>query len=119
MSWDLILVQLKLRTHHYCNISEDPRLCYSIREQICVGVWPNPKGFESRNFANNLYIKSRCIDASKLQYSHADLCDDLISRVLISGLVIDGSIAYPFNDGTKSLLEVLPEDALLTIKMKE
>lgn len=44
---------------------EDPRLCYSIREQICVGVWPNPKGFESRDFAQNLYIKSRCIDASK------------------------------------------------------
>ncbi|CAO1351210.1 unnamed protein product [Diamesa serratosioi] len=75
---------------------EDPRLCYSIREQICVGVWPNPKGFESRDFAKNLYVKSRCIDAS---------------------LVIDGSIAYPFNDGTKALLETLPEDALLTVKM--
>ena len=37
----------------------------------------------------------------------------------LSGLVIDGSIAYPFNDGTKSLLEVLPEDALLTMRMKE
>jgi hypothetical protein len=47
------------------SFTEDPRLCYSIREQICVGVWPNPKGFESRDFATNLYIKSRCIDASK------------------------------------------------------
>lgn len=44
---------------------EDPRLCYSIREQICVGVWPNPKNFESRDFAKNLYVKSRCVDASK------------------------------------------------------
>ena len=26
--------------------TDDPRLCYSIREQICVGVWPNPKGKE-------------------------------------------------------------------------
>ncbi|CRK92897.1 CLUMA_CG006300, isoform A [Clunio marinus] len=77
---------------------DDPRLCYSIREQICIGVWPNPKGFESRDFAQNLYVKSRCIDAS---------------------LVIDGSIVYPFNDGTKAFLEVLPEDALLTMKMKE
>lgn len=25
---------------------DDPRLCYSIREQICVGVWPNPKGMD-------------------------------------------------------------------------
>ncbi|CAG9800669.1 unnamed protein product [Chironomus riparius] len=75
---------------------DDPRLCYSIREQICVGVWPNPKGFESRDFAQNLYVKSRCFDAS---------------------LVIDGTICYPFNDGTKAFLEVLPEDALLTMKI--
>lgn len=44
---------------------DDPRLCYSIREQICVGVWPNPKGFQSRDFARRLLIKSRCIDASE------------------------------------------------------
>jgi NAD+ kinase len=80
-----------------------------------LGVWPQPKDFESRGFAENLYVKSRCVDAS---------------------LVIDGSIAYPFNDGTKgnfknhlwkkplqfpnnfpALMEVLPEDSLLTIKM--
>lgn len=44
----------------------------------------------------------------------------LILTILIFfelGLVIDGSIAYPFNDGTKALLETLPEDALLTVKM--
>lgn len=76
--------------------SDDPRLCYSIREQICVGVWPNPKGLESRGFAKQITVKSRCIDAS---------------------LVIDGSIAYNFNDGAKALLEVHPEDALLTIDM--
>lgn len=40
-------------------------MCYSIREQICVGVWPKPKGFESKGFAQNLQIKSRCIDASE------------------------------------------------------
>lgn len=44
---------------------DDPRLCYSIREQICVGVWPNPKGFESIGFAKTILIKSRCLDASK------------------------------------------------------
>ncbi|XP_035785213.1 NAD kinase 2, mitochondrial-like isoform X2 [Anopheles albimanus] len=76
----------------------DPRLCYSIREQICVGVWPNPKGLESRGFAKQIYVKSRCIDAS---------------------LVIDGSIAYNFNDGARALLEVYPEDSLLTIDMDD
>ncbi|XP_053685342.1 NAD kinase 2, mitochondrial [Sabethes cyaneus] len=77
-------------------LTDDPRLCYSIREQICVGVWPNPKGLESRGFAKQITVKSRCIDAS---------------------LVIDGSIAYNFNDGAQALLEVHPEDALLTIVM--
>lgn len=38
--------------------------------------------------------------------------------VCSTGLVIDGSIAYNFNDGAKALLEVHPEDALLTIDMK-
>lgn len=28
---------------------------------------------------------------------------------------MDGSIAYPFNDGAKVRLEVHPDDALLTI----
>lgn len=35
------------------------------------------------------------------------------------GLVIDGSIAYPFNDGAKVLLEVHPDDALLTVVMDD
>uniref|UniRef100_A0A182K9Y3 NAD kinase 2, mitochondrial n=1 Tax=Anopheles christyi TaxID=43041 RepID=A0A182K9Y3_9DIPT len=77
---------------------DDPRLCYSIREQICVGVWPNPKGLESRSFAKEIFVKSRCVDAS---------------------LVIDGSIAYNFNDGARALLEVYPEDSLLTIDMDD
>ena len=36
---------------------------------------------------------------------------------VFTGLVIDGTICYPFNDGTKAFLEVLPEDALLTMKI--
>lgn len=40
-------------------------------------------------------------------------------RFLSAGLVIDGSIAYPFNDGAKILLEVHPEDALLTVNLDE
>lgn len=67
---------------------DDPRLCYSIREQICVGVWPNPKGLESRGFAKQITVKSRCIDASELitvltritQYS--GLVSGLVSETL-------------------------------------
>ncbi|EDW59924.1 NAD kinase 2, mitochondrial isoform X1 [Drosophila virilis] len=75
---------------------DDPRLCYSIREQICVGVWPSPSTFKARDFVQSVFIKSHCIDAN---------------------LVIDGSISYPFNDGAKVLLEICPEDALLTIAL--
>ncbi|KMY92425.1 NAD kinase 2, mitochondrial isoform X2 [Drosophila simulans] len=75
---------------------DDPRLCYSIREQICVGVWPSPKSFKERDFVQTVFVKSHCIDAN---------------------LVIDGSISFPFNDGAKALLEVHPEDALLTIAL--
>jgi len=76
--------------------TDDDRLCYSIREQVVVGVWPNPKGLPSRGFAKTVFVKSRCIDAS---------------------LVIDGSIAYPFNDGSGVLLEIHPSDALLTVNL--
>ncbi|GAB0100796.1 hypothetical protein DMENIID0001_168840 [Sergentomyia squamirostris] len=76
---------------------DDTRLCYSIREEIRVGVWPNPRGgMESRAFVQKLYVQSKCLDAS---------------------LVIDGSISYPFNDGAKVVLETRPEDSLLTISM--
>lgn len=44
---------------------DDPRLCYSIREQICVGVWPSPKTFKARDFVQTVFIKSHCIDASE------------------------------------------------------
>lgn len=38
--------------------------------------------------------------------------------IIFAGLVIDGSIAYPFNDGAKVLLQVHPEDALLTVTLR-
>lgn len=82
----------------YSFFLDDPRLCYSVREQVCVSVWPKPKQFEPKGFARTLQIRSRCIEAS---------------------LVIDGGIAYPFNDGAKVLLEVYPEDSLLTVSMEE
>lgn len=44
---------------------DDPRLCYSIREQICVGVWPKPKTFKARDFVQSVFVKSHCIDASE------------------------------------------------------
>ena len=41
-------------------------------------------------------MKSKCFDAS---------------------LVIDGSLSYKFNDGTKAVIELLDEDALRTVQL--
>jgi hypothetical protein len=37
----------------------------------------------------------------------------------ISGLVVDGSVSFPFNDGTEAILETHPEDALMTVQMDD
>lgn len=43
---------------------------------------------------NRLIVQSRCFDAC---------------------LVIDGSQSYQFNDGSKAVMETLPEDSLKTV----
>lgn len=75
-------------------IAEDSRLCYTIRDLISAGVWPNPPGLSPRGFVTSLWLKSRCQDA---------------------GLVIDGGVSYPFNDGAIALMETYPEDSLRTV----
>lgn len=77
---------------------EDKNICYTIRDLISAGVWPQPKGIKSRGFSKNIKIKSHCYSAN---------------------LVIDGGIAYPFNDGMVAELEMQPEDALRTITLPE
>ncbi|KAH9634715.1 hypothetical protein HF086_015588 [Spodoptera exigua] len=34
-------------------------------------------------------------------------------------LVIDGSVSFPFNDGTEAILEIHPEDSLMTVQMDD
>lgn len=80
-------------------ISDEAKLAYTVRDLIYASVWPKPKGrLAARGFANCMEIKSRCSDA---------------------GLVIDGGISFPFNDGTVAILETLPEDCLRTIVLDE
>ena len=73
-------------------------MSYTIRDLISAGVWPQPKGIQSRGFASKLRVKSYCLDA---------------------GLVIDCGISYNFNDGTVAMLEIHPEDALRTVMLDE
>ncbi len=46
--------------------------------------------------ARRIAVKSRCFDAC---------------------LVIDGSLSFKFNDGTKAIVDLLEEDALRTIQI--
>ena len=61
-------VNIKIKMLSF-SFTDDSRLCYSIREQICVGVWPSPKEFEAKSFVKNLFVKSRCIDASTCSFA--------------------------------------------------
>ena len=47
-------------------------------------------------FDRKIAVKSRCFDAC---------------------LVVDGSLSYKFNDGTKAIIEILEEDALRTVQL--
>ncbi|CAF0716130.1 unnamed protein product [Brachionus calyciflorus] len=67
------------------------RMAYTIRDPIINRVFTNET---NRGFAKKLVVQSRCFDAC---------------------LVIDGGQSYQFNDGSKAIMEILPEDALKTV----
>nr|CAD7569706.1 unnamed protein product [Timema californicum] len=77
---------------------ENPQISYTIRDNICASVWPHPKGIESRGFASQIVIRSRCFDAV---------------------LVIDGRVSFKFNDGTVAKLEIHESDSLRTVILNE
>ncbi|XP_063898054.1 NAD kinase 2, mitochondrial [Helicoverpa armigera] len=77
---------------------DSDQLAYSVREYITFEEWPRPRGLKVRDRASSVKVKSHCTDA---------------------GLVIDGSVSFPFNDGTETILEIHPEDSLMTVQMDE
>ncbi|XP_013183546.1 NAD kinase 2, mitochondrial [Amyelois transitella] len=78
--------------------ADSQHLAYSVREYITFEEWPAPRGLRVRDKATSIKVKSHCTDA---------------------GLVIDGSVSFPFNDGTEAVLEVHPEDSLMTVQMDD
>ncbi|KAM3955973.1 LOW QUALITY PROTEIN: NAD kinase 2, mitochondrial [Aphomia sociella] len=74
------------------------QLAYSVREYITFEEWPAPRGLRVRDSADSVRVRSHCTDA---------------------GLVVDGSVSFPFNDGTEALLEIYPEDSLMTVQMDD
>ncbi|XP_028175516.1 NAD kinase 2, mitochondrial [Ostrinia furnacalis] len=77
---------------------DSEQLAYSVREYITFEDWPAPRGLRVRDKATSVKVKSHCTDA---------------------GLVVDGSVSFPFNDGTEAMLEILPEDSLMTVQMDD
>ncbi|KAK9504371.1 hypothetical protein O3M35_010719 [Rhynocoris fuscipes] len=75
---------------------DDPRLFYTLRDLICLGVWPDPPGIPSDAFTPSLSVMSKCYAAN---------------------LVIDGTRAYPFNDGTVATMCSRPQNMLKTINL--
>ncbi|CAH0716925.1 unnamed protein product, partial [Brenthis ino] len=77
---------------------DSEQLAYSVREYITFEEWPAPRGMRARDRASAVRVRSHCTDA---------------------GLVVDGSVSFPFNDGTQALLEIHPEDSLMTVHMDD
>lgn len=75
---------------------EAEEMCYTLRDPISVGTFPNATESRPRGKAKRIAVKSRCFDAC---------------------LVIDGSLSFKFNDGTKAIVDLLEEDALRTIQI--
>lgn len=73
-------------------------MCYTVRDPVTQGIFPSATTLEGkpRGKARRISVKSRCFDAC---------------------LVIDGSLSYRFNDGTKAIIEILEEDALRTVHL--
>ena len=76
--------------------AESPVMCYTLRDPISVGTYPSPSELKPRGKARNIVVKSKCFDAC---------------------LVIDGSLSFEFNDGTKAVIELLDEDSLRTVQL--
>lgn len=75
-------------------ILDSGKMVYTLRDFITAGVWPNPKGISSRDYANMITVTSYCLDAS---------------------LVVDGGVSFAFNNGVSAVMELHPKDALRTV----
>ena len=69
-------------------------MCYTLRDPVSAGTFPTAVEKKPRGKARRMEIKSRCFDAC---------------------LVIDGSLSYKFNDGTRAIVSIHDEDVLRTV----
>ena len=77
----------------------DPELnlmSYTLRDPVSAGTFPTAVEKKTRGKARRMEVKSRCFDAC---------------------LVIDGSLSYKFNDGTRAIISIHDEDVLRTVHL--
>ncbi|XP_043494551.1 NAD kinase 2, mitochondrial-like [Polistes fuscatus] len=70
---------------------EDERMSYMVRELYRARKWPKPKSSPERRMCRKVKV---------------------ISHGFHAGLVIDGGVTLPFNDGTTAVFEIHSEDDL-------
>uniref|UniRef100_A0A6A7FUK4 NAD kinase 2, mitochondrial n=1 Tax=Hirondellea gigas TaxID=1518452 RepID=A0A6A7FUK4_9CRUS len=63
-----------------------------------TNTFMSPNTLKPRGFSQTIHVRSRCFDAF---------------------LVIDGGMSFAFNDGTRAMLEIYPEDALRHVVLHE
>ncbi|BES95478.1 ATP-NAD kinase [Nesidiocoris tenuis] len=73
---------------------DDPRVHYTIRDMIVSPITPDPSGILPGDFTTAISVASKCYTAD---------------------VVVDGTHAWPFNDGTQAELSTRPEIALRTL----
>ena len=71
-------------------------MTYTLRDPVSAGTFPEVAERKPRGLAKRIEVKSRCFDAC---------------------LVVDGSLSYKFNDGTRAIIELHDEDALRTVQL--
>ena len=71
-------------------------MAYSFRDPVSVGIFPGATEKRPRGKARRIEVKSRCFDGC---------------------LVVDGSLSFKFNDGTRAIIEILDDDALRTVQL--
>ena len=77
----------------------DPELhlmAYTLRDPVSAGTFPTALEKKPRGKARRIEVQSKCFDAC---------------------LVIDGSLSYRFNDGTKAIISIHDDDVLRTVQL--
>ncbi|CAB0006434.1 unnamed protein product [Nesidiocoris tenuis] len=91
----IVVINAQKIHEFFCKyLPDDPRVHYTIRDMIVSPITPDPSGILPGDFTTTMSVASKCYTAD---------------------VVVDGTHAWPFNDGTQAELSTRPEIALRTL----